>query len=149
MKNRLLLIRGIPGAGKTTLARTLTALCFSADDFFERTDEAGNVVYKFAPEFLGTAHAQCQARVKEAMRLGAVTIAVHNTFTQHWEMLPYFQLAYAHQYEVSVIHVENRFNNVHGVPLEKVVEMSRRFEPFDMAKIYELMLAAEQSSKPV
>lgn len=56
-------------------------------------------------------------------------IAVSNTFTQEWEMEPYFQLADKYGYQVFSIIVENRHEgaNQHGVPQEKIQVMKDRF----------------------
>jgi hypothetical protein len=56
-------------------------------------------------------------------------IAVSNTFTQEWEMKPYFELAEKYGYMVFCVIVENVHNgkNIHNVPLEKISEMRDRF----------------------
>jgi hypothetical protein len=57
-------------------------------------------------------------------------IVVSNTFTQEWEMQPYFELAKKYGYKVFSIIVENRHEgiNEHGVPEEKIEQMKNRFE---------------------
>jgi hypothetical protein len=57
-------------------------------------------------------------------------IVVSNTFTQFWEMEPYFELAKKYGYKTFSIVVENRHGGVnqHGVPEEKVEQMKNRFE---------------------
>jgi phenolic acid decarboxylase len=57
-------------------------------------------------------------------------IVVSNTFTQGWEMEPYFKLAESYGYRVFSIIVENRHGgeNLHSVPAEKIEEMRVRFE---------------------
>ena len=64
------------------------------------------------------------------MEDGVDKIAVSNTFTQEWEMKPYFELAQEHGYMVFSIIVENRHGgtNIHGCPEEKVEQMRNRFE---------------------
>ncbi len=56
-------------------------------------------------------------------------MAVANTFTQDWEMEPYFKLAEEYGYMVQSIIVENRHGgeNVHGVPDEAIIKMKNRF----------------------
>jgi hypothetical protein len=56
-------------------------------------------------------------------------IIVSNTFTQEWEMQPYFDLAEKYDYRVYSLVVENRHGGVneHGVPTEKVEQMRNRF----------------------
>jgi hypothetical protein len=57
-------------------------------------------------------------------------IVVSNTFTQEWEMEPYFELAKKHGYKVFTVIVENRHGgtNVHNVPEDKLEQMKNRFE---------------------
>jgi hypothetical protein len=56
-------------------------------------------------------------------------IVVSNTFTQEWEMEPYYELAKEYGYKVFSIIVENRHGgvNIHGAPEEKVEQMRERF----------------------
>ena len=58
------------------------------------------------------------------------SIVVSNTFTQEWEMEPYYWLADQYGYRVSSIIVENRHQGVneHGVPQETLIKMRERFE---------------------
>ena len=57
-------------------------------------------------------------------------IVVSNTFTQEWEMKPYFELAEKYGYMVFTIIVENRHGGVnqHNVPEDKIQLMRDRFE---------------------
>lgn len=59
-----------------------------------------------------------------------IRIAVSNTFTQEWEMKPYFELAQKHGYRVFSLVVENRHGGVneHNVPAETLEKMKQRFE---------------------
>jgi len=131
MKGNLILFRGLPGSGKSSLAAALCEKVYSADMYFEDMDEAGNLVYNFKPEKLREAHEWCQKHTGLAMELrSAKTIGVANTFTQEWEMEAYFKLAKEHGYRVSTVIVENRHGgvNIHGVPEEKITQMENRFE---------------------
>jgi hypothetical protein len=64
------------------------------------------------------------------MRLEHSPVVVSNTFTQEWEMGPYFELAKTYGYKVFSIVVENRHEgtNEHGVPDEVLTKMRERFE---------------------
>jgi 50S ribosomal subunit-associated GTPase HflX len=57
-------------------------------------------------------------------------ITVSNTFTQEWEMEPYFELAKKYGYKVFTVIVENRHGgtNEHNVPEDKIEQMRNRFE---------------------
>lgn len=134
----LYLVRGLPGSGKSTLAKQLAggsgSLHLEADQYF--MDNEGN--YKFDASKLKDAHEWCQNEVGYAMRFGyrgnpvdspLGRIVVSNTFTQEWEMKPYYELAEQNGYTVFSLVVENRHGGVneHGVPDETLEKMQNRF----------------------
>jgi len=134
MSGVLTLLRGLPGAGKSTFANFIWndyAIC-EADKFFY--DKEGN--YNFDASKLRQAHEWCRQEVERRMVENSITpqyypeIVVSNTFTQEWEMEPYFKLAEQYGYRVFSIIVENRHDgkNVHGVPDEKLEQMKNRFQ---------------------
>lgn len=120
----LFLLRGLPGAGKSTLADSLGIDYVEADMFFMQDGE-----YKFDGAKLKEAHEWCQGRVRKIMELG-MSVAVANTFTQEWEMEPYLEMAEEFGYRVNSLIVENRHGgkNTHGVPEEALTRMRNRFE---------------------
>jgi adenylate kinase family enzyme len=121
----LFLVRGCPGSGKTTLAKSLGENHFEADDYFMDNGE-----YKFDVTRLKDAHKWCQLRTEHNMEDDVPKIVVSNTFTQEWEMRPYFDLAEKYGYKVYSLIVENRHGGVneHGVPEDKLELMRKRFE---------------------
>ena len=121
----LFLLRGLPGSGKSTLAKSLGGKHLEADMYF--IDSEGE--YKFDADKLKRAHNWCQSNTELAMALGE-KIVVSNTFTQEWEMKPYFELAEKYGYRVYSLIVENRHGGVneHGVPEESLQKMEDRFE---------------------
>lgn len=121
----LFLLRGLPGAGKSTLAKSLGGVHAEADKYFMDKGE-----YKFDPSKTRDAHAWCQNIVAAAMITEQSRIVVSNTFTQEWEMDHYFELAKEYGYRVYSLIVENRHDgkNQHGVPEEKLIQMKQRFE---------------------
>jgi hypothetical protein len=98
----------------------------SADDYF--MDKEGN--YNFDPSKIREAHNDCQQRCANLMMNSVVRVVVSNTFTQEWEMEPYFEMGRRYGYRVHTIIVENRHDgvNVHGVPEDKLEIMKNRFE---------------------
>ena len=121
----LYIVRGLSGSGKTTIAHNLTHNVFSADDYF--TTHAGD--YNFDPSYLADAHEGCFTNVEEAMSMdGVEVIAVANTFSQAWEVQPYFKLAKKYGYSPFVVECQNTFENVHGVPESTINAMKNRWE---------------------
>jgi hypothetical protein len=86
--------------------------------------------YNFDPSKIKSAHEWCQLNVKDNMIDSENRIVVSNTFTQEWEMQPYYDIAKEFGYKVFSIVVENRHDgvNVHSVPEDKIEIMRGRFE---------------------
>lgn len=126
MSKELYILRGLPGAGKSTLAKSLGGKHVEADMY--HLDESGN--YNWRPEKVREAHAWCQNQVRNWMLESEQRIIVSNTFTQEWEMKPYLEWAEELGYKVFSLIVENRHGGVneHNVPEEVLVKMKDRFE---------------------
>ena len=132
MKN-LYIIRGLPGSGKSTIAKSLGKpwQIFEADQFFMK-----NGKYEFDGSKLKEAHNWCKRKVQYWMHPSLVgslffrNIVISNTFTQEWEMRFYQIIAKKYGYRVHTIIVENRHGgvNTHGVPEEKLEQMKERFQ---------------------
>lgn len=139
----LILVRGVSGSGKTRLARMICneAKCssiarISADDYFYNRDQ----IYVFDLTKLPEAHLWCQNKVDREMQVkiikmpemtrGTRLIIVDNTFTQDWEMYPYFKLAKKHDYIITTVIVENRHGSksIHDLPDEVVEKQRKRFD---------------------
>lgn len=118
----LVLIRGLPGSGKSTMARVLALVGyqhFEADQFFMQDG-----VYRFDGSRIREAHAWCQDMTRKALLQGHRTV-VSNTFTQLREMAPYQAMSRL----VRVIEAQGHWGNVHGVPEETLQRMAGRWEP--------------------
>jgi predicted kinase len=126
MEKVLNIVRGIPGSGKSTFAKTLGGQHYEADMFF--INENGEYQFDFVK--IKEAHQWCQGMVKGDMILEYPKIVVSNTFTQEWEMEPYIEMAKEYGYTVFTIVVENRHGgvNVHNVPEDILNNMKNRFE---------------------
>jgi predicted kinase len=124
MEKILIIVRGIPGCGKSTFAKLLGKNICTADDFLME-----NGVYIWSPEKAGGAHLACQSKVKGHMKSGDSPIIVANTSTTLRELKPYYELAEEYGYKVFSVIVENRHGgiNEHDVPEETLEKMRNRF----------------------
>lgn len=121
----LYIVRGIPGSGKSTFAKSLGGSHFESDMFFMKDGE-----YVFDGTLLKKAHEWCRESVEYEMAKAEPKVVVSNTFTQEWEMQPYFDLAVKYGYRAFSVIVENRHggSNVHTVPEDVIYKMKQRFE---------------------
>ncbi|MGZ3866950.1 MAG: AAA family ATPase [Bacteroidia bacterium] len=127
----LILLRGLPGSGKTTLANLLSEKgkypVFSIDSYFTEP-ETGE--YKFEFEKNHLAYKQCEELTRKALQSGMEKIFIDNTFTLEWELEPYFKLAAEFNCMVHVVTVENRHGgkNIHDVSYEQVAKMATKYK---------------------
>jgi predicted aldo/keto reductase-like oxidoreductase/predicted kinase len=96
---RLIILRGISGTGKSTLAASLErehgVKALSSDEFFMRGGK-----YDFNRDLVPQAHKWNHGRADKAMGRGEPVVIVDNTNTQAWEMKPYVLSAKKHGYSV-------------------------------------------------
>ena len=126
----LILLRGVSGAGKTTVAKlfmigTSFTEFFAADDYM--VDEHG--IYKYDPKRLAECHKKCQDAVKVALFNDYETVVVHNTFCAEWEMDAYYKIAEeVGDCRVHSIIVENRHDSTstHDVPDDTIKMMKTK-----------------------
>ena len=125
MEKILIIVRGIPGSGKTTFANLLGKAICCADDFYMHGGE-----YKWNAEDIGKAHGWSQRKCRRFMKAQVDTVVVANTSTTEREMQPYMDLARQFSYKVFSVIVENRHGNisVHGVPEATLEKMRSRFD---------------------
>ena len=126
----LILLRGLPGAGKTALAKVFSEdgkyPLISTDDYF--TGPKGEYRFKFDKNHL--AYEQCEEKTLVEMKRGVEKIFVHNCFALEWEMAPYFKMAGENNYKVFVLTVENRHGskNIHNITGDQLKKMAEKYK---------------------
>lgn len=137
----VIILRGCPGAGKTTFIANLEKYLgspfapfevVSADHFFVE-EKTGN--YVFNSHLLGQAHAACKDNFEYFTNMHGkrrpLYVVVDNTNTTMKEMQPYIAQAEKTGWDVIIVTFLTPAalaakRNIHGVPKEKVLEMSDR-----------------------
>lgn len=128
----LILVRGLPGSGKSTFAKKLAErdglVHLETDSYFidKVTGE-----YKFIPNLIKMAHEWCQTATKVTLLEGGQSVIVSNTFTQLWEMEFYISLAKENGIKLQVYTCKGDWENIHGVPAFAVEKMEERWEDFE------------------
>jgi predicted kinase len=120
----LILLRGLPGSGKSTFAEVIGGFRCEADMFFMEDGE-----YKFDINRIKEAHRWCKEQCQSFMVKEKPKVIVSNTFTQEWEMEDYYDLAKRYGYKVTSVIVENRHGgeSIHSVPDATLGNMRNRF----------------------
>jgi len=97
MKKVMIIMRGLPGSGKSTKAKALAqgGEIFSTDEFFMKEGK-----YAFDPTKIAEAHAWNQSRVKDALSRGVSPVVVDNTNIMLAHVQPYLEMANQNGYEV-------------------------------------------------
>lgn len=127
----LILLRGLPGSGKTTLAKVLSENglypIYSVDDYFTNPD-TGEYTFDYKNNHL--AYKRCETLTRQSMINKAPKIILHNTFTIDWELEIYFKLAAEFSYKVFVLTLENyhQGKNTHQISEEQLQKMAEKYQ---------------------
>jgi predicted kinase len=107
----LLLIQGLPGAGKTTLAQEVYVpqgyAHFEDDQFFYR-----NGKYVHEPKRIEEARKWCRDRAYEALSANR-NVVVSNIFGSKWTVEPYRALAKALKADLQIVTLTTQFESIH------------------------------------
>lgn len=133
---KLLLVRGLPGSGKSTYSAELcrnteNLIHIEADMFFE--DGCGNYNFKFNK--LASAHRWCKTMAELYLEDG-IDVVVANTFTTLKELRPYFKIAKDTGADVEVKTMRGDYGSIHDVPAETIKKMKNRFVE-DISSLWE------------
>lgn len=129
MSNKLFIIRGLPGSGKSTYAVQQNFMSnnnsniFEADHFFD--NPANLVDYRFDASLLQYAHTKCLGDTAYHLRWkGDAYVA--NTFTQWWEIEKYLLMAKALGCDTEIVLCTGGYDSIHGVPDDVLTKMAKR-----------------------
>lgn len=136
---QLIIMRGLPGSGKSTRAREIVEIGLCGPGFkatIRSTDDQFmvNGKYVFNPRMLGVNHAANLRLVEQDMKDEIPCIIVDNTNIKRRDFAPYITLAKKYGYDVreEVIaerNVDTCFErNSHNVPREAIQRMADNFE---------------------
>ena len=126
----LILVRGLPGSGKSTFARKYYShyAHFEADMFFEQKG-------RYVPALIGKAHEWCQHQTLKALQ-ARQSVVVSNTATRRWELAPYLEIAAKTGAKVKVVKCVGKFCNIHNVPVRTLEDMRKRWEDVEGETVY-------------
>lgn len=144
-KGKLVIMRGLPGSGKSFKAAQMGGKVFSTDDFWTEVATDG-----FDGERIQEAHAWNINRAAKALFEDKATLVIiDNTNTKAWEAKPYIVLAEAAGYEMEIVESDSPWcrdvkecfkKNQHNVPEAGIQAMFDRWE-YDLTP--EKILATE------
>ena len=117
-------IRGLPGSGKTSFAKSLNLNFYEADQYFEKFNNNN-----FDHKLLTKAHQYCYESVKQELERGK-SVIVSNTMTTIDEVQEYQNLANKMGIKFISMIIENRHNgkSIHNVPTSTIKYMNKRFD---------------------
>lgn len=123
--SELVIIRGIPGSGKSHMAKTEFPdhLHYEPDHLF--CDSHGR--YRYEHQLWGEACRWVQFMTDCALARGE-DVVVSDVFPCLSDLDPYYEIATAHGAEVKVIVAEGTYGNTHNVPLFVLNRMKEAFE---------------------
>jgi predicted kinase len=122
---KLVIIRGLPGSGKTKFAKELEArgyYHYETDMFFTKNGE-----YKWNPNQKSIAHKWCLDKCRRSLEMGC-DVVVSNTFTKKSYLKPYLDMAAELGVEVFTIIANGHYKSSHGVSDEVMDKMAKEWE---------------------
>jgi predicted kinase len=148
MQRYAFIMRGIPGSGKSTVAKMIARGCFPGqanidgsqwltDAVIHSTDDLCMVdgEYRFDVALAGERHAQNLQNFKDSLAAHKPCVIVDNTNVKVEQYHPYMKAAEAEGYRVVIVELPHPApvvaaqRNTHGVPIEVINQMVLDWEP--------------------
>ena len=136
-RKQLIILRGLPGSGKTTLAHTITkknngGSIISTDDFF-MTNEG----YIYDPKKLHEAVHSAISNAELAMVNQESLIIIDNVNSRLWEAKLYIQNAIKYGYEITIVEPDTEWKNdvhilyqknQHNIPIKYINYLKNQWD---------------------
>jgi predicted kinase len=121
----LIIVRGLPGSGKSTFAKSnyvnnFGYILLEADMYFCKDG-----IYLYDKDKLSNAHDWCYNETIKQLRAGN-SVVVANTFTRLWEIKKYLELNPSKIYRCV-----GNYKNIHNVPEDIIQKMKDRFQDIE------------------
>ena len=137
MIKKMIILRGLPGSGKSTRARAQSgkvdgSVVCSNDDYFKRGGR-----YKFDRNRLHLAVSDCERKAEAACSEGAPLVIIDNTNIKRKSFQAYVEMGEKYGYDVEVLIVGSlakgvfeRYHkrNTHNTPLYIIKDMAAKWE---------------------
>lgn len=125
MNQKLVIIRGVPGSGKSTRAKEFVKLGYAhyENDQFLML----NGVYHWTPERLKAAISACTNAARNALQEGQ-SVVVSNCFITHKSYSEFVKMAETMGASAEVINCYGEYQNEHNAPDNILQQMRRSFQ---------------------
>jgi len=134
MNQRIWIIRGLPGSGKSTFANAIALsneVVVEADQFHMIDGQ-----YVYRPELAGRAHEWCQAQVAYWLNQGK-TVFISNTFLTLRTLVPYYEMSQEFNVLFEIKTLTQNYGTIHDVPEDTLIAMKERFEDITLESFME------------
>lgn len=121
---KLILIRGLPGSGKSTFAKTFNCFHVESDMFFIRDGKY---------EWKASENAEAARNREQFVRLALqcnMDVVVSDVFYQISEIEPYEKMAQEYGAIFSVYKMNNSYRDIHNVSQCHIEIFKKRWEPY-------------------
>lgn len=126
MKPELIIVRGLPGSGKSTFAKKEYPNYnhFEADQYF--TDIHG--IYTYNRNEIDKAHTSCFDKVIDSLTIEGISVVVSNTFTRLEFIKRYLKYINAFGIRAEIHEMLGNYGSIHNVPECDMKKMKKAWQ---------------------